>query len=150
MATAQIINCLVCMEPVRPRQQGVQCDGCFRWSHRICNTGKFLKKFSISISCANIPIPIAPWSRWRSCPYRRPRAPDSRICPTIVNVVPQAPKLRIRPTRSLICPYPMPRAPESRKRPTLSLIHRFLLQKNPHYRTQPLQSSPPVLQSHTK
>ena len=39
MATAQIINCLVCMEPVRPRQQGVQCDGCFRWSHRICNTG---------------------------------------------------------------------------------------------------------------
>ena len=32
MATAQIINCLVCMEPVRPRQQGVQCDGCFRWS----------------------------------------------------------------------------------------------------------------------
>ena len=33
MATAQIINCLVCMEPVRPRQQGVQCDGCFRWSH---------------------------------------------------------------------------------------------------------------------
>ena len=48
MATAQIINCLVCMEPVRPRQQGVQCDGCFRWSHRICNTGKeknFLNKF---------------------------------------------------------------------------------------------------------
>ena len=33
MATAQIINCLVCMEPVRPRQQGVQCDGCFHWSH---------------------------------------------------------------------------------------------------------------------
>ena len=41
MATAQIINCLVCMQPVRPRQQGVQCDGCYRWSHRICNTGKF-------------------------------------------------------------------------------------------------------------
>ena len=49
MATAQIINCLVCMEHVRPRQQGVQCDGCFRWSHRIYNTGKFTKKFSISI-----------------------------------------------------------------------------------------------------
>ena len=40
MATAQIINCLVCMQPVWPRQQGVQCDG-YRWSHRICNTGKF-------------------------------------------------------------------------------------------------------------
>ena len=38
MATAQIVNCLVCMQPVRPRQQGVQCDGCYRWSHRICNT----------------------------------------------------------------------------------------------------------------
>ena len=37
------------MEPVRPRQQGVQCDSCFRWSHRIYNTGKFTKKFSISI-----------------------------------------------------------------------------------------------------
>ncbi|RMX42655.1 hypothetical protein pdam_00025172 [Pocillopora damicornis] len=39
MASAQLINCIVCDEPVRPRQQGVQCDGCLRWSHRLCNTG---------------------------------------------------------------------------------------------------------------
>ncbi|KAL9954405.1 hypothetical protein ACROYT_G041939 [Oculina patagonica] len=39
MATAQILNCIVWDEPVRPRQQGIQCDGCFRWNHRICNTG---------------------------------------------------------------------------------------------------------------
>ena len=39
MATAQIINCLVCMEPVRPKQQNVQCDGCCCWSHRTLNTG---------------------------------------------------------------------------------------------------------------
>ncbi|KAJ7352957.1 protein kinase [Desmophyllum pertusum] len=31
--------CLVCLDPVRPRQQGLQCDGCHRWCHRTCNTG---------------------------------------------------------------------------------------------------------------
>lgn len=41
MAAAQIINFLVCMEPVWPRQQAVQCDGCYGWSHRICNTATF-------------------------------------------------------------------------------------------------------------
>ena len=41
MVSAQILNCMVCEEPVRPRQQAIQCDGCFRWNHRICNTGKF-------------------------------------------------------------------------------------------------------------
>jgi len=40
MASAQIVNCIVCKEPVRPRQQAIQCDGCFRWNHRTCNTGK--------------------------------------------------------------------------------------------------------------
>ena len=40
MATAQILNCIVCHELVWPRQQAVQCDGCFRWNHRMCNTGK--------------------------------------------------------------------------------------------------------------
>ena len=40
MASAQLINCIVCDEPVRPRQQGIQCDGCLRWNHRVCNTGK--------------------------------------------------------------------------------------------------------------
>ena len=39
MATAQLINCVVCDQPVRPRQQGVQCDCCLRWNHRVCDTG---------------------------------------------------------------------------------------------------------------
>ncbi|CAH3038727.1 unnamed protein product [Pocillopora meandrina] len=30
---------MVCDEAVRPRQQTIQCDGCFRWNHRVCNTG---------------------------------------------------------------------------------------------------------------
>ena len=41
MVSAQILNCMVCEEPVRPRQQVIQGDGCFRWNYRICNTGKF-------------------------------------------------------------------------------------------------------------
>jgi len=41
MATAQVVSCIVGDEPVRPRQQGIQCEGCFGWNHRVCNTGKF-------------------------------------------------------------------------------------------------------------
>ena len=31
--------CNVCDFPVRPRQEGLQCEGCFRWQHRTCGTG---------------------------------------------------------------------------------------------------------------
>ena len=48
MASAQIINCITCKEPVRPRQQGLQCDGCFRWNHRVCNTGISLEVYNNS------------------------------------------------------------------------------------------------------
>ena len=34
MATAQLVSCIVCDEPVRPRQQGIQCEGCFGWNHQ--------------------------------------------------------------------------------------------------------------------
>ena len=34
-------NCILCKEAVRERQQGVQCDGCLKWNHRTCDTGKF-------------------------------------------------------------------------------------------------------------
>ena len=39
MASAQIINCITCKESVGPCQQSLQCDGCFRWNYRVCNTG---------------------------------------------------------------------------------------------------------------
>ena len=50
MASAQIINCIVCKEPVRPRQQGLQCDGCFRWNHRVCNTGISLEVYRAAVN----------------------------------------------------------------------------------------------------
>ena len=31
-------ECIACQNPVRARQQGLQCDGCFRWQHRTCGT----------------------------------------------------------------------------------------------------------------
>ena len=31
--------CAECYMPVRPRQEGLQCDICFTWQHRTCNTG---------------------------------------------------------------------------------------------------------------
>lgn len=31
--------CMSCSNPVRPRQEGLQCDGCNRWQHRTCHTG---------------------------------------------------------------------------------------------------------------
>ena len=32
-------QCAECYMPVRPRQEGLQCDGCFMWQHRTCKTG---------------------------------------------------------------------------------------------------------------
>ena len=31
--------CIQCNEPVRPRQEGLRCDGCENWQHRKFNTG---------------------------------------------------------------------------------------------------------------
>ena len=31
--------CMLCKFPVRPRQEGLQCDGCNCWQHRTCHTG---------------------------------------------------------------------------------------------------------------
>ena len=30
------VECIACQNPVRARQQGLQCDGCLRWQHRTC------------------------------------------------------------------------------------------------------------------
>lgn len=42
--------CILCKEPARERQQGIQCDGCLKWNHRTCNTG-MEKKFIEASSC---------------------------------------------------------------------------------------------------
>ena len=31
--------------PVRPRQDGLQCDGCFTWQHRTCKTGILQREY---------------------------------------------------------------------------------------------------------
>ena len=43
-------KCITCHEPVRPRQEGIQCDGCGYWNHRTCGTGKF---FISAVTCIN-------------------------------------------------------------------------------------------------
>ena len=32
-------SCIRCNDPVRPRQEGLQCDGCEKWQHRTCDSG---------------------------------------------------------------------------------------------------------------
>ncbi|KAK6178355.1 hypothetical protein SNE40_013151 [Patella caerulea] len=32
-------NCVKCTNPVRPRQEGLQCDSCLLWQHRTCDSG---------------------------------------------------------------------------------------------------------------
>ena len=33
-------KCISCKQPIRARQEGLQCDGCLRWQHRKCGTGE--------------------------------------------------------------------------------------------------------------
>ena len=37
--SAEADRCAECYLSVRPRQEGLQCDGCFTWQHRTCKTG---------------------------------------------------------------------------------------------------------------
>ena len=38
-------RCAECYLPVRPRQEGLQCDGCFTWQHRTCKTGILQREY---------------------------------------------------------------------------------------------------------
>ena len=59
--------CISCKQPVRPRQEGLQCDGCLRWQHRTCNTGVSQSEYrdavktgtSIDWSCLSCDVPQA-------------------------------------------------------------------------------------------
>lgn len=53
MASAQLINCIICKTPVRPRQRAIQCDGCYRWNHRMCNTGISQEEYRAAVREGN-------------------------------------------------------------------------------------------------
>ncbi|XP_069114605.1 uncharacterized protein [Argopecten irradians] len=38
-------RCLSCAQAVRPQQHALQCDGCDRWQHRLCDTGISLELY---------------------------------------------------------------------------------------------------------
>ena len=43
------LSCIGCKAPVRPRQQGLQCGGCFRWNNRACNAGISLEVYHATV-----------------------------------------------------------------------------------------------------
>ena len=38
MSSIFLTMCISCQQSVRPRQEGLQCDGCLHWQHCTCNT----------------------------------------------------------------------------------------------------------------
>ena len=40
-STMATYPCVICKIHVRLRQQALECDGCFQWQHRLCNSGNF-------------------------------------------------------------------------------------------------------------
>ena len=41
-------KCISCNRTVTARQEAIQCDGCLKWNHRTCNTGKLNLFFSFN------------------------------------------------------------------------------------------------------
>jgi len=37
--------CVICSDQVRTRQHALECDSCFRWQHRLCDTGITLAEY---------------------------------------------------------------------------------------------------------
>lgn len=59
-------NCIQCQQPVTAKQQGIQCDGCFKWNHRTCNTGKWKLPYCTSFYYSRgSEQPI--FARWNRC-----------------------------------------------------------------------------------
>ena len=50
MASAQLVQCIVCNQQVSSRQHGLQCDQCNRWQHRICNSGIDIATYRRAVS----------------------------------------------------------------------------------------------------
>ena len=74
MSSSYLTMCISCKEQVRPRQEGLQCDGCLRWQHRICHTGVWQADYrnavktgaSIDWRCLTCDFPQAE-SSFQSC-----------------------------------------------------------------------------------
>jgi hypothetical protein len=37
-----LFPCVFCKQSVRPKQHALECESCFQWQHRLCNTGMFV------------------------------------------------------------------------------------------------------------
>ena len=67
MSSIFLTMCIYCQQSVRPRQEGLQCDGCLRWQHRTCNTCVSQSEYrdavktgaSIDWRCLTCHIPLA-------------------------------------------------------------------------------------------
>ena len=76
MASAQLINCIICRTPVRPRQQAIQCDGCYRWNHRMCNTGISQEEYRAAVREGNGIDWCCPVQVWKTGPSWKQKAHD--------------------------------------------------------------------------
>ena len=46
--------CAECYKPVRPRQEGLQCDGCLTWQHRTCKTGISQREYREAVKSGQV------------------------------------------------------------------------------------------------
>ena len=53
--------CMSCSNPVRPRQEGLQCDGCNRWQHRTCHTGISRETYRAAVQSGQTIDWLADW-----------------------------------------------------------------------------------------
>ena len=44
-------SCICCNEPVRARQQGLQCNGCEKWQHHTCDSGILQTVYQMAVKC---------------------------------------------------------------------------------------------------
>ena len=59
-------NFITCKQPVRPRQEGLQCDGCQKCNHRTCNTGMSLFRLGETLKHTQIEFAnfLLLWGAW--------------------------------------------------------------------------------------
>jgi hypothetical protein len=49
--------CVVCDQEVQPRHHALECESCFQWQHRLCNTGESEQRnFTHLIRCQTMKV----------------------------------------------------------------------------------------------